>query len=137
MYTLDTKRKINLIKGFYGTTIATGFCFLFAVIYNQFGHGVKSVYMTYMFLCPLILGMMFYGIVLFIPKSRDMSRFTFNLYNSGIATLTIGSMLKGIFEIAGTASKLVNVYGILGSILMAIGFITYFTYKRKNGNIKG
>lgn len=118
-------------------TIATGVCFLFAMIYNQFGHGVQSVYMNYMFLCPLILGMMFYGFILLVPKAKNISRFSFNLYNSGIATLTVGSMLKGIFQIAGTASEFVLVYGILGSIMVATGFITYFTCKSKSGNIRG
>ncbi|WP_312648783.1 hypothetical protein [Aminipila sp.] len=133
MYILDIKEKTNLIKGFYGMTIATVFCVLFAVTYNHFGHGVQSFYMTYMFLCPLILGMMFYGAILFIPKAKNISRISFNIYNSGVATLTIGSMLMGIFEIAGTASEYVIAYGVLGSTMLAIGFTTYFLNDLRHG----
>lgn len=125
MYISVIKEKTSLVKGFYGMTIATVFCVLFAVTYNHFGHGVQSFYMTYMFLCPLILGMMFYGAILLISKAKNISRFSFNIYNSGVATLTIGSMLMGIFEIAGTASEYIIAYGGLGSAMIIIGFITY------------
>ncbi|MHC1722699.1 MAG: hypothetical protein AB9836_05790 [Aminipila sp.] len=82
--------------------------------------------MSYMFLCPLILGMLFYGAFILVPKSKDISRFSFNLYNSGVATLTLGGMLMGIFQIAGTDSHYVIVYGILGGIMLATGVATYF-----------
>lgn len=93
------------------------------MIYNHFGHGVYSAYMTYMFLFPLILGGGIYGLILILPMTKEISRLTFNLYNSGIATLTVGSLLKGIFEIAGTSSPYVVVYWLVGTIMVVCSML--------------
>lgn len=93
------------------------FCALFSFIYAQFSHGVYSPFMTYMCLIPLVGG----AGVLALSRAlglAPMRRAAFNAYNSGIATLTIGSVLCGIFEIAGTASVYTPVFLVVG-----IGFI--------------
>lgn len=121
--TLGTKGKQRVRKGLIGMLITTLFCILFAMIYNHFGHGVYSAYMTYMFLFPLILGGGIYGLILILPMTKEISRFSFNLYNSGIATLTVGSLLKGIFEIAGTSSSYVVVYWLVGIIMVVYSML--------------
>lgn len=47
-----------------------------------------------------------------------------NAWNSGVATLTVGSLLRGILEIAGTESAYVAVFTAIGTILMAIGALS-------------
>ncbi len=47
------------------------------------------------------------------------------VYGSGIATLTVGCCLKGVFEIYGTASPFVIYYFIIGFILSAIGILIF------------
>ena len=42
-------------------------------------------------------------------------------YNLGVLTWTMGSMLKGIFQIAGTASSYITIYWFAGAILIMIG----------------
>ena len=103
----------------------TVFCLLFAIIYNYFGHGVHSVHMDYMFLYPLILGVLFYVNLNQILQVKVVSRLFFNTYNSGIVTLIIGSMLKGIFEIAGASSPYTRIYMWVGIGLILIGIISY------------
>ena len=103
----------------------TVFCLLCAIIYNYFGHGVHSVHMDYMFLYPLILGVLFYVNLNQILQVKVVSRLFFNTYNSGIVTLIIGSMLKGIFEIAGTRSPYTRIYMWVGIGLILIGIISY------------
>ena len=58
--------------------------------------------MTLMFLYPLVGGAAIYLVFGLIFKKIDYKslRIYFNIYNSGIATLTIGSLLKGIIVIA-------------------------------------
>jgi prolipoprotein diacylglyceryltransferase len=60
-----------------------------------------------MFLYPLIGGALFYFIIyVFTNKISKFKcyRLFFNIYNSGIATLTFGSFIKGILELAGADS---------------------------------
>ena len=123
MSTSVIKGKERVRNGLIGMLVTSLFCIIFAIIYNHFGHGVYSVYMTYMFLFPLILGSGVYGLVLILPQMKGVSRLPFNLYNSGIATLTVGSLLKGIFEIAGTSSPYVVVYWLVGTTMIVFSVL--------------
>lgn len=106
-------------------------------VYGIFGHGVNSPSMTWMFLYPLLGGALFYFIIgRFIPNIIKFSgyRVFCNIYNSGIATLTFGSLLKGILEIAGTNSSYLVFFYIVGVAFIAAGLIIMFikviNYKR-------
>lgn len=98
-------------------------------VYGIFGHGVDSKAMTWMFLYPLLGGALFYSAInLFFPNIIKFAsyRVFYNIYNSGIATLTFGSFLKGILEIAGTNSLyLVFFYGG-GAVFLAVALIMMF-----------
>ena len=95
-----------------------------AKVYGLFGHGVTSPSMTWMFLFPLIGGVAGYSSFRsFLPKNvkaNDFRSFS-NLYNSGIATLTVGSFLQGILEIAGTNSVYVPYFYVIGAALLVAG----------------
>ena len=108
-------------------------------IYAIFGHGVRSDAMTWMFLYPLIGGTLFYLLIeLLIPWINRLVgyRVFFNIYNSGIATLTTGSFLEGILDIAGTSSPYVTVFYAAGWLLIASGLIllTMLAVNRKRLN---
>ncbi len=95
-------------------------------VYAIFGHGVRSAAMTWMFLYPLLGGTMFYLIIdrwtQGIGGSKGYRAF-YNLHNSGIATLTVGSFLKGILEIAGADSLYVLYFQVTGWVLVVIGLL--------------
>jgi hypothetical protein len=96
----------------------------FDKIYGIFGHGVASDAMTWMFLYPLLGGALFYfTILMFIPHITKFAGFraVLNIHNSGIAALTLASLLKGIFEIAGTNSIYLVYYYIVGAVFIAAG----------------
>jgi hypothetical protein len=96
----------------------------FDKIYDIFGHGVDSAAMTWMFLYPLLGGALFYfAILMFIPHITKFTGFraAVNIHNSGIAALTLASLLKGIFEIAGTNSIYLVYYYIIGAVFIAAG----------------
>jgi hypothetical protein len=98
------------------------FCFAVNRIYAIFGHGVSSAYMTWMFLYPLLGGALFYLIIeLFLKNIKHASKYRlfYNIYNSAIAILTVGSFLKGIFDIAGTNSPYVLYYFVTGWVCIA------------------
>lgn len=82
----------------------TAFCIIFYLIYNQFSHGVHSPYMTFLFAWPLCLGAVPSLLLWKIPAIPPQGRISANLYHSGVAAVTVSSLLRGIFDIAGTAS---------------------------------
>lgn len=119
----ENNKKIS--KTIFVYEFTTVFCAVFSVIYSKFSHKVTSNYMTYMFLYPLIGGIGLFSLLkllkLPIPK-----RMIYNIYNSGIATLTLGSCIQGIFEIAGTSSKYQAVYYIIGFSFVLFSLVSYF-----------
>ncbi|MPM69629.1 hypothetical protein SDC9_116577 [bioreactor metagenome] len=92
-------------------------------IYRQFGHGVTSPAMTWMFLYPLAGGLFIYVVNRTKVVSVDAERYRSisNLYHSGIATLTVGSFLKGVLEIAGTDSVYLVYFFIVGFAMVLFG----------------
>lgn len=106
---------------------------VFAIIVNKvyaiFGHGVSSAAMTWMFLYPLLGGVLFYFIIYgFANKVFKFKgyRLFFNIHNSGIATLTFGSFLKGVLEIAGADSIYLVYYNVVGGLFITAGLILLF-----------
>lgn len=104
------------------------FVFIFGQIYEYFSHGVYSIYMMFAFLIPFI--------GLFIPSLLNnlilKRKITDNVtlpWKCGIATLTVGSIYKGILEIYGTSGTFEQVYLIIGSLLCIIATIVLVTLR--------
>ncbi len=105
------------------------FCIVFFLVYDRFSHGVRSPYMTWLFLWPLCLGLL-PGLALWrFPRLWRQGPLSANLYHPGVAALTVSSLLRGIFEIAGTASVYQKGLTLIGIILLAGGIIAYFARK--------
>jgi len=87
-------------------------------IYALFSQGVSSEAMTYMFLYPLLGGTL-PALLCWALADRGggvpRSRAADNLWNAGIAALTVASFLQGVFEIAGTASGYTLVIRLMGA----------------------
>ncbi len=140
MSILDTRMDDNKYR--YGKTVIvfllfSAFAFAVNKVYSLFGHGVKSDAMTWMFLYPLILGGLFYLLIGFLLPGMICFtgyRLFYNLYNSGIAVFTIGSLLKGIFEIAGTSSPYLKLFFMTGYVMIGAGVLIFviliLNYKR-------
>lgn len=114
------------------------FCILFDNVYAIFGHGVRSASMSLMFLYPLLGGaLVFFLLRLFISNADQVRhyRFAYNIYNSGIAVLTVHSLLDGIFEIAGTSSDYLAYFTVFGWTFAAAGLITYLSSLYRHSNV--
>lgn len=99
-----------------GVTI---FCLVFFLIYNCFSHGVHSLYMTWLFAWPLVLGVFPSTLIIFFKKLRRPDGLCINIWNSGVAAVTVSSMLRGIFEIAGTGSEYQKWLMRAGALMLA------------------
>ena len=118
----DKDRSSRTVLVYTGITL---FCGLFSVIYEYFSHNVWSGFMVWMFLIPLLGGVIPFMLVRGGSGISFPKRIPFNLYNSGIATLTVGSCLQGVLEIYGTTSDFMPVYLIAGTVLLTAGIAVY------------
>ena len=107
-----------------GNLCAAAFCALFGAVYEHFSHEVYSYFMIYAFGVPLVCGAL-PMLMLGLGRRRQPGRFALNAYNSGLATLTVGSLFKGVLDIYGTTNRLLYVYVIAGAVLTAAGLLGY------------
>ena len=121
-----SKNNIRLQKHLIGSIIAALFCALFAAIYETFSFGVYSYFMIFAFVVPLLWCSLPYSIIVFINKKIPES-LSLRLWNSGIATLTVGSLVQGVIEIYGTTNQFVIIYGIVGAVFCISGFIVWLS----------
>lgn len=111
----------------------TGFiCLLFALltalfggVYELFSHGVYSYYMIYAFLVPLAGGTLPYSFLSLSRRVPSPGSAAVCLYNAGLASLTVGSLMRGILDIYGTTNRLVVIYPIAGILFLAAGLVCY------------
>lgn len=99
-------------------TVGTVF---FAAVYECFSHQVYSRAMILAFLYPLLGGLLPTTLLMLAkdhPLPGDWPR---SLWAVGIASLTLGSLFRGVLEIYGTTSRLSAVYPMLGLTLLALG----------------
>ena len=115
----------------------TLFCGLFSAVYEYFSFGVYSNFMIFLYMIPLVAGVLPYaaaGLINFLPCPSPASE---RVYNCGVATLALGCCLSGVLEIYGTSSIYIKFYWIAGVIGMAAGLILYllaaFIPRRREG----
>lgn len=99
------------------------FCVLFGAVYERFSHEVYSYYMLYAFAFPLVGGTLVFMILSFLKLERYPNAVSRNLYHSGIAAMTAGSIVRGVLEIYGTTNVLEGYYWLVGFLFAASGVI--------------
>ena len=91
------------------------FIFIFSQIYEYFSHGVYSNFMVFAFLIPFI-GLFTPSLINIFIK-REISDSAKLSWKCGIATLTVGSLYKGVLDIYGIALC------IIAGVMTALGKI--------------
>lgn len=100
----------------------TAFCGFFSSVYGKFSHGVSSDFMVFLCTVPFVLGVIPYT-ALWLFKLKSPSTLFSHVYNCGVATLTVGFCMAGVFEIYGSECAYVPIYFYLGTALTALGCI--------------
>lgn len=125
LFTSGIKQRLNQNRSIAVYGAVSIFCLILFIIYDRFSHNVRSPFMTYLFLWPLLLGVLPALLLRLFPGLPRPTYFTRNAYNSGVAAVTVSSLLRGIFEIAGTASLLQTGLMIAGFVMIGAGLISY------------
>ena len=102
--------------------IAAAACVAFNFVYAQFAHGVSSPFMTFMFAIPLVAGAI-PALAMGLARVRRAARTTRQAWALAIASLTVASCLKGIFDIAGTASPWLPIYLVAAAAFACAGVV--------------
>lgn len=102
------------------------FLALFGAVYEVYSHEVYSYFMLYAFAIPLAGGALPAFLYAYFGKGIP-KRAAQNLYNSGIAALSVGSVFTGVLEIYGTTNRLTAVYWVVGFGLIAISICIHLS----------
>ena len=123
MSTSVTNSTTRLSRTFISYLAMAAFLFIFSRIYESLSYGEVSVFMHYMFCATLVGGIVLLGLLQVKP---NLSRMTYNLWNSGIATITAGCLLRGIINLSGRSTTLDQPYWHVGAGFLALSLITLF-----------
>ncbi len=109
MYISDTEKRAFLWKNAFIYYAVTGFCAVFGAVYELFSNGVMNNFMIFAFLVPLVCGALPYTVSALICRSVGTKPVRY-AHHSGVASLTLYSVMRGVLEIYGTDSALLPVY---------------------------
>ena len=123
MSTSVTNSTTRFSRTFISYLAIAAFLFIFSRIYESLSYGEVSVFMHYMFCATLVGGIVLLGLLQVKP---NLSRMTYNLWNSGIATITAGCLLRGIINLSGRSTTLDQPYWYVGAGFLALSLITLF-----------
>lgn len=104
-------------------TLITIFFFAFSRIYEAFSFGETSVHMHYLFVAPLVGGIL---LAIFLKVLPHFSRISLNLWNSAVAIITAGTLFRGIVNLSGRSTTLDAPYWYVGFGFAALAIITIF-----------
>ncbi|MGQ7343424.1 hypothetical protein ACTGYA_02285 [Streptococcus suis] len=123
MSTSVTNSTTRFSRTFISYLAMAAFLFIFSRIYESLSYGEVSVFMHYMFCATLVGGILLLGLLQVKP---NLSRITYNLWKSGIATITAGCLLRGIINLSGRSTTLDQPYWYVGAGFLALSLITLF-----------
>lgn len=126
MSTSDTAKERNALRRAALVWLcAAAFVAVFGRVYQVFSHDVWSPSMVFAVMYPLLGGALPLTVCALCSVRVIPGRLCRWLLSAGLAALTVGSVLTGIFEIYGTTSRLLAVYRFIGWPLVALAALVY------------
>lgn len=123
--TSDINEKSRMEKTAFVYFLIALFCALFGAVYEVFSHEVYSFFMIYAFAFPLVGGTLPFWVLARKETVKCPGAIARNLYHSGIATLTVGYIVRGVLDIYGTTNELSGYYFSIGGLLVIAGVVLY------------
>ena len=116
----------RLKKTLVGYSLLTIFFLAFSRIYESFSFGETSLHMHYLFVVPLVGGIILANLLKIIP---NLSRLSLNLWNSAVAVLTAGMLFRGIVNLSGRSTTLDQPYWYIGLVFALLAIVSLFLQK--------
>lgn len=107
---------------------------IFSFVYLQFSHGESSPFLVWLFAPALLLGMV-PALVLgrTSAKNRPGSA-TRRIWNSAIATLMAGMLVRSVINISGRYTDYDGIYWVLSGLLFAAAVYAYLRQQKTTAN---
>lgn len=121
---VSEKDHSGLKKTFMISIFCSVFCLVFSMIYNIFSHGVHSPFMTFSCVWPLLSALPS-CIFLLADNIPGPGLLACLVWNTGVAAVTVSSILRGIFEIAGNSSFYQELMMYAGFVMLFFGLALY------------
>lgn len=109
-------------------SLLTIFFLAFSRIYEFFSFGETSLHMHYLFVVPLVGGVILAFLLKIIP---NLARISLNLWNSAVAVLTAGMLFRGIVNLSGRSTTLDQPYWYIGLAFAILAIVSLF-FQKKN-----
>lgn len=123
LFTSDTKKFTRISMGY----MLIGLFFaIFGAVYEVFSHGVYSYHMIYAFAFPLFGGALPALIFSLSQSPKKPGPAVRGIYHCGIATFTVGSVIRGVLDIYGTTNSMTQWYWLAGNALITVAVVAYF-----------
>lgn len=116
----------RLKKTLVGYCLLTIFFLAFSRIYESFSFGETSLHMHYLFVAPLVGGIVLAFLLKIIP---NLARLSLNLWNSAVAVLTAGMLFRGIVNLSGRSTTLDQPYWYVGLVFALLAIVSLFLQK--------
>ena len=119
----------RLKKTLVSYSLLTIFFLAFSRIYESFSFGETSLHMHYLFVVPLIGGIILALLLKIIP---NLGRLSLNLWNSAVAVLTAGMLFRGIVNLSGRSTTLDQPYWYVGIAFALLAIVSLFLQKKNS-----
>ena len=119
----------RLKKTLVGYSLLTIFFLAFSRIYESFSFGETSLHMHYLFVVPLVGGIILAILLKIIP---NLARLSLNLWNSAVAVLTAGMLFRGIVNLSGRSTTLDQPYWYVGLTFALLAIVSLFLQKKNS-----
>ena len=133
MYTLQrNKTQKSWKKTAVAYAILAAFCGIFSVGYLQFSHGESSPFLVWLFAPSLLLGLIPALLFLRTRTTRQPGRCARRIWNSAIATLSCGMLVRSVINISGRYTDYDMIYWVVSGVLfLAVVALTIFRAAKK------
>jgi|GEM_PF-2555038 len=128
MWSMHKKEVIKKACSWLGVSALMG---VIALVYYAFSHSLRSPYMTYLFVGPLLLSLYYW--ILLLVKKDDGEPASFFL-GGGLMTMEAYFLLKAIYDMAEAKNSWAIALLYIGIAMLAAGLIAAPIALSKNDN---
>ena len=105
--------------------ILSAFCGVFSVVYLQFSHGESSAFLVWLFAPALLLGALPAWLLSRVTPVLRPGKAVRRLWNSAVATLSAGMLVRAIINIAGRYTDYDLIYWIASGALFITAIVIH------------
>ncbi len=133
---MQNRKRRNPLKAAAIYAAVSAFCVAFGAVYTHFAYGNSSPFLTWMFMLPMLLGAIPCALM-YVRGVRLPVRAVRNFWNSGVALLTVGCLVRGVINISGRYTEYDTIYWALGAAFLLAAAVCLLVRKARGASGRG